>query len=421
MRNRFNAIILAFLAVTVLVSSCTKDKDQAAPPVIGFSQESFAVDFDNEATLQVVSTEAFSEAQSVTFTVSGNLTEGVDYELSADQFHFASGSREATVTVRILKEISDQDVLEFTLNPVGFGTLGLSKANVGITIGDVVLYSFDKSNYTMTQSVDVTLQLSKATGSFTAEQEMTFGVEVDTENSTAVEGVHFSFAEGKTITIPAGQNKGTIKLNLIKQEAGKDRVVLRLTGLPIVFKPGDYDQASVVVFGPTFEKLEGTWKYVAMTNKEWWETNNSYMGDDMSLLPTNNTAEDLLIFDETGLKIEMEGDLKNYFRESVITYVGEEEERLQEAGGINPPRVTIDLISSLVNVNFSATQKNERQAEVGYRVFEEGGKEILEVTIRDYEPTDFLQNIFDAFNQPWNTDVPLMKTMPLRFHFERVN
>lgn len=420
MKNKTNAIVLAFLAVTALLGACNKDKGSAPPATVGFSQESFAVDYNDEAILKVVSSENFSTEQVVAFTVSGNLTKGVDYELSDEQFKFTSGSREATVAVRFLKEIDAADVLEFTLSPIGFGTLGLSKATVGITVGDVVLYSFDKSNYTLTQTLEIGLQLSKATGSYTAEQALTFGVEVDTENSTAVEGVHFSFAEGKTISVPAGQNKGSIKLNLIKQEAGKDQLVLKLTSLPMVFKPGSYDKASVVVFGPTFDKLAGTWKYVAMVNKDWWEL-NSYLGDDMDLLPVNNTGDDRLIFDETGLKVEMTGDLKNYFRESVITYVGEVEERLQEAGGINPPKVNLDLVSSLVNVNFSATKKTERLAEVGYRVFEEGGKQILEVTIRDYEPTDFLQNIFDVFSQSWNTDVPLMKTMPLRFHFERVN
>lgn len=71
-------------------------------------------------------------------------------------------------------------------------------------------------------------------------------------------------------------------------------------------------------------------------------------------------------------------------------------------------------------MKFSATHTDEREAEVGYRVFDEGDKEYLEVTIRDFEPTDFLHETFNLFNQSWNTDVPKMKSMPLRFHFERV-
>lgn len=419
MKNKFNAIILAFLAVTVLFVSCSKDDNLGVQATVGFAQETFAIDVDNQATLKLVSSTPLTNGESVSFTVGGTLVAGQDYELSADQFVFANGSKEATVKVTLLKELDETDLFEVNLNPIAFGALALSKASVGIQTGDVILYSFDKPNYTMNNTVSVALELSKVTGSFTAEKAIAIQVDVDTELSTAVEGTHFSFTNGSVLTIPAGQNKGNIQLTLLKQEAGKDKIVLKLKSLPLVFKPGNYDLASIIVFGSSFEKLEGSWKYVTMANRTWWETNNAYMGDNMDLLPVNNTDKDILTFDESGLKLSLTGDLKNYFREGPISYVKEEEEVLQETGGIRPPRVNIDLIKSLVNINFSATEKEEREAEVGYRVFTDNGKEYLEVTIRDYEPTDFLQEIFNAFNQSWNTDVPLMKSMPLRFHFER--
>lgn len=419
MKNKFNAIVLAILAVTVLFVSCSKDDDLGVQATVGFAQETFAIDVDNQATLKLVSSTPLTNGESVSFTIGGTLVAGQDYELSADQFVFANGSKEATVKVTLLKELDETDLFEVNLNPIAFGALALSKASVGIQTGDIILYSFDKPNYTLNNTVSVALELSKVTGSFTAENAIAIQVEVDTELSTAVEGTHFSFHNGSVLTIPAGQNKGNIQLSLLKQEAGKDKIVLKLKSLPLVFKPGNYDLASIIVFGSSFEKLEGSWKYVTMANRTWWETNNAYMGDNMDLLPVNNTDKDILTFDESGLKLSLTGDLKNYFREGPISYVKEEEEVLQETGGIRPPRVNIDLIKSLVNINFSATEKEEREAEVGYRVFTDNGKEYLEVTIRDYEPTDFLQEIFNAFNQSWNTDVPLMKSMPLRFHFER--
>src|SRR5690606_29044746 len=112
-------------------------------------------------------------------------------------------------------------------------------------------------------------------------------------------------------------------------------------------------------------------------------------------LPTNQSASDMLTFDEEGVKVSMTGDLGNYFRNSSVTYVKEEEERLQEEVG--QPKVNIVALNALANVAFSKTTVNERQAEIGFRVFTQGGQEILEVTIRDYEPTDFLQETYKMY------------------------
>lgn len=420
MKNKFYTILVALVAVTGLFASCSKDDDSATLTTIGFAEERFSLDIENEATLRIVSTAAMSSGKTVPFTVTSNLVEGEDYELSTDKFTFAEGAREAQVTVTLLKDIADEDALEFSLNPVEFGTLGLSKATIGMSNADVILYTFDKPNYTMTNAVDVTLQLDKITGSFTAEKAITIEVEVDTEQSTAVEGTHFSFANGNTITIPAGQSKGVVKLNLIKQEAGKDQITLRLRKLPIVFKPGNYDQTSVVVFGPSFEKLMGSWKFVAFTNTDFLELNTSYMGDDPNNLPMNNTEKDILTFDEEGLKVSLTGDLKNYFREGKVTYIQELENYVLQERGLPATRVNLDVVQTPANVLFSATEENVRDANVGYRVFvdDNDGKEYLEVTIHDYEPADFLKNTF-ATAKAWNED-PVMYSYPLRFHFEKV-
>lgn len=113
----------------------------------------------------------------------------------------------------------------------------------------------------------------------------------------------------------------------------------------------------------------------------------------------------------------MTGDAKNYFRDSQVEYIKEEDEHLQEAGTIKPPVVKIQLVNVLANVNFSASSKAERQAEVGFKVIREGGKDILEVTVRDYEPTDFMQETFKFYKQ-YGGDIPFMKTMTIRYHFE---
>ena len=417
MKTKFSAIILAFVAVATFFASCSKD-ESVQLPVVAFANGILKLDLNNQATLKVVSTVPATGTQNVDFTVAGGLVEGVDYTLSADQFTFEQGATEATVVVTFLKDLSDEAAFEVNLSPINFGTLGLAKASLSSDLNDAVLYTFDKSNYIMTASVDVTFQLSKITGSYVAEQDLSFEVEVD-PTSTAVEGVHFEFAGSKVITVASGQNSGIIKLNLIKQENNKDQVVLKLKQVPFILKAGNYDKANIGIFGNIYDKMIGQWAYKTMSNLEWWKMNGSWTGDDLALLPTSNTAADRLTFDQNGITVSMIGVLKNYFKTSALVTLGEATEVLQEVASFPPARVQMLLVKSLVNVNFSATTTTEREAEVGFRVFTDtDGEEILEVTIRDYEPTDFLQNTYAMYKT--FGDTPALKTMPLRYHFTKV-
>ncbi|MBD1421207.1 DUF4843 domain-containing protein [Sphingobacterium chuzhouense] len=419
MKNKLNAILVVLLTVTGLFASCSKDDDNATLTTIGFAEERFSLDMNNEATLTIVSTAAMSSGQAVPLTVVSNLVEGEDYELSTDKFTFAEGAREAKVTVTLLKDIADEDALEFSLSPVEFGTLGLSKATIGVSNADVILYTFDKPDYTLTQSIELTLQLSKITGSFTAEKAMEFEVELDPA-STAVEGEHFSFADGKKIIIPAGQNKGTIRLNLIQHEEDKKEIVLKLKQLPVVFRAGNYDKGVVNTSDATIDRLVGEWKFSSLHNVEWWQQS---WGIDVTGFP-KNTVDDVLIFegedlrvDHTAeLKVNLTGDLKNYLRNSTVELLDEVVERMQE--DVGQPVVQMLLAKVTANVHFSAKEVKERQAEIGLRVFDHSGTEYLDVTIRDYEPTDFLKDTYEMFKM--FGDDPVMKSAPLRFRFERV-
>lgn len=410
MKIKFNAIFMAMLAMVSLFTSCSKDNDVVIPN-IGFSQETFGIEVNNEAVLKVSSSAVTSGE--VEYSINSTLVQGEDYTVDKKSFSFANSS-EALVKVNFLKGFPENTKFEVVLKPVSFGTLALSQAKVDITTNDVILYTFDKPNYTMTASTDVLLQLSKVSSSYVAEKSIQLPIELD-PTSTAVEGVHFRFTNGKTINIPAGQNKGTVKIELIKQEAGKDKIVLKIKELPSIFKPGNYNVANIVVFGSLYDKLEGSWAYKAMTNVEWWELNNQWTGDDLSLLPKKNSADDVLTFSEEGLSVSLKGDLKNYFRNSKVTNMGEVTERLQEIPGLPVPSVKILLIKALANVAFSTNTIKEREAEIGFRVFVEGGQEILEVTVRDYEPTDFLQKTYAMYKN--FGDTPVMKSTPLRYHF----
>lgn len=409
MKIKFKSILMALLAVATLFTACSKD-DKVIAPSVGLSRESFGIDSDNEADVKMVTSHGKITGE-VAFVLKTKLKEGVDYKIDKKVFSFDNSSN-ATVKVKFLKNINDSDTFEIDLQPITFATLGLAKAKVGIFVEDVILYTFDKADYIMTASVTTTLQLSKIVGSFTAEKPIALEVEVD-PSSTAVEGVHFKFTNGKVLTVAAGQNRATLKIELIKQVAGKDKIVLRLKNAPMAFKAGNYDKANIAVFGTYFDKVKGTWQFSNFYNLNWFETD---WGMETKLFPTNNSASDKITFDEDKMIVSMTGDLRKYFRNSTIKTKNEVMEVFQEDGWM--ARGNILLIDALANVTFSDTKIKERQAEMGIRTVTVAGVEYLEITVRDFEPVGFMDDMWSWMKD--GPDMPRMKSAPLRLRFVKV-
>lgn len=406
----------ALVLVAFFVASCTKKDDYKIMTVIGLTQELYGIDLNNEATLTVLSSGPVTGE--VPFVVLGALKEGVDYELMNKSFVF-DNSMEAHVRIKFLKNVPADVLLEVKLLPISFGTLALSRSQIGIDTDEAILYTFDKSLYYMTETVDVTLVLSKITGTFLTETPITFELEVDKEASTAVEGKHFSFSTGNKITVAAGKSRGTVKLKLLKEETGKDKIVLKVKKPSEIFQPGNFDEGTVLIYLTSFERLTGSWKHVSLLTYDYLALNTGWAGDDPAKLPKNNTAKDILTFDKDKLTVSMTGDLKKYFRNTNLVKKGETIEVLYEESGFPPPKVNVMLVEGTANVSFSSTKIVERKAEIGLRLRVIDGKEYLDVTIRDYEPIDFLKNTYDMVKD-WGS-YPAMEYYPLRYRFERVD
>ena len=93
---------------------------------------------------------------------------------------------------------------------------------------------------------------------------------------------------------------------------------------------------------------------------------------------------------------------------------------LYEFGGIGrPPQVTVSMMNlSQANVNFSGVNEKLRSVQVGFRLLEDN--ETLEVTVFDYEPTDFLYNTYrDLAAQSGEGEFPMEMHM-IRYYFTKV-
>ncbi len=404
----------AFLAVVVLLSACKKN-DNEPDLSLSFEKAAYSISPDGNVIIKLKASGNVGSDITVPVSFSGTAVKGTDYTVPLSAFVIKKGTNYAEMTIATLPAFSREKTIK-----VDMGNLpaGVQKGEMASTIVEAkgsVVYSFEKRNNTMTETADVKVQLGTANGPYVVEKEIQIPIIVDA-SSTAVEGVHFEFEGAKQVVISAGKSAGMVKLKLKKHEAGKDKIILSAGAVSAGLAVGANGKTTISIFGSSYNQLKGSWSYSKFANLKWLSDNTGYM-DNPALLPVKNTAADILTFDEEGLKVQMAGDLRNYFRNATMTNLGEENERLQELPGLPPPMVKLQIISlSAANVAFSAKTENVRETKIGFRYFKEGSKEMLEVTIRDYEPTDFLQNTW-AF---YKTDPDKMKTMPIRLHFEKV-
>src|SRR5690606_8915608 len=161
--------------------------------------------FNGEVIVKVQASRNVDQDMTVPFSITGSL-EQADYTVAGESVVIKQGTKEVEIKVSISKELSEDDFLQIELGSVGGNTvLAKSKTRLSVTPEDVIIYSFDKENYEMSESVLVTLDLKTSTGSFIAEEDMTFAVEL-AEGSTAVEGEHFEFDGAAEIIVPAGKS-----------------------------------------------------------------------------------------------------------------------------------------------------------------------------------------------------------------------
>ena len=277
-----------------------------------------------------------------------------------------------------------------------------------------VFMTFEKATDVLTENGNYTISLGTLEGlRYKVPAATTFEVTVD-ETSTAVEGTHFEFPNGKTITLDANDYEGKIAVKFLKKEEGKDKLVLRLAEKS-GYAFGSNQTITIELIGRY--GANGTWAFKEIKNLEYYAT---MWGSDTSKFPTG-TAEDLITFigDEEGNTYEfipdLQGDLKNFFVTScTATYKGEAEKLIEEDSGMRPVYANMTVLEfGEVNVNFSATNSTLRAAEVSFRTITVDDEEILELTIDDYEPTDFLTDEYGLFGDT--------ESLPLRLYFTRVN
>lgn len=412
-------MFLVALFVTALAFTSCDNNDDNKMPTIAFAKPAYALTASTPLTVEIVSSITLPENTVVRFTIEGTAEEDKDFTVSAHEFTIKAGENTAKIEITPKENYAEDLHIKLVLNPVGGFDLGANKETV-ITIEpkEKLRYSFVKDYDVLAGELIVGIELKKADGTdYIATEEIRLPFIVD-ETSTAVAGTHFSVENNVTdFVIPMGKRNATIKLKYIKQEAGKDNIILKINPGER-FAPGNYDEISIKVYGPTtVGKLFGKWVYKE-DNVQSQADAYKGLGDDNEFvnIPKNNSVLDTLEFivgEKDRLVPHLNGDLKNYFREGELTYL--KDTTMQEGSSIFNTYSLMEM--SRANVSFSANTTKERAAQVGFRVLDDG--KTLEVTVYDYAPTDFFQtlyqNVLDAPEYYW-----LMWDVRLQFTFSRV-
>lgn len=421
-------ILFTCLIFTVCFGACSSDDKEEKGPQLAFSELIYTLDAENPLEVKIQVSEPVQANTSVKFNVRGAAVQGEEYELSANEFMIPAGESTATVTVTPKDNFEDGKTIKLELLPIDGYVLGeYSFTLIEILTKGQLICSFAEENYVLPGEVEVRMDVKDAnTGKYFSANLETKIPFIVGENSTAIEHVHYEFVNNpnKEFTVPAKKSYGTIKIKFLKWEEGKTTLFLLVPDGSDRLLPGDIDQTEIYIKGMTTpDRLEGKWAFKEITSIEYLRVNNWYGGpEEVEHLPENNYSTDMLEFINGGvqLKVHATGDMTKYFRDCDVKFLKEQQLYLYESAGIGrPPLVTVSMLElSQANVNFSSSHEKLRKVQVGFRLLDDN--ETLEVTVLDYEPTDFLYDTYkDLAAYAQEGEFPMDMHM-VRYYFTKV-
>lgn len=396
-------------------------------PVLRFAQTLYSLTPTEPLEVRLTTLRPAAGNMTVAFDVSGEAVEGEEYELSAREFQFAAGDTAASIIVTPKSCKEDGKTVKLSLRPVdGYRFGDFDFALIELVAEAQVIASFNLSSYTLPQELVVSAYIKNAlTGNYYSSHasEIKVPFHID-ERSTAVEGEHFEFVDNPEHVFRFGANEyqSEITIRMLKWEEGKTDLYLNVGDENVV--AGNIDQVYILVKGPTtVADLEGKWAFAEALSWDYLPT-ASWTGneEEFANLPVNNNPDDILEFKDGRLIPHLTGDLSMYFRECDVTFLQEKQVFLNEQStGWRPPEVTVsEMQLSAANVNFSATHEDIRPVRIGFRILEDD--ETLEISIYDYEPTDFLYETYELVKSATTPGMCPMdeNLLHIRYHFKRV-
>ena len=420
---------LLFMLVGLVVCFSCSDNEQVSSNVIGVTTPKYSLTNKVGASLSV-SIKALKpvDADVDVPVVFNGAEEGVDFSASEKVFHLKKGETEAQITITRLRVERTKNMLMVLQTPSNARLGIMSYSQIDLVGANV--YSFETSSDVLTLKKSYNIELRSDVGArFSFNDTTRISLEVDAA-STAVEGEHFKFENGaKQAVFVPGSSTGTVTLEFLKLEAGKDNIILKVADSEGMIA-GSNPSISIKIVGAT--SFSGTWAFKEVSNYQWLRDN---IGGDTKVLFDGTAANDYFTFTASGKNYtftpHFTGGLQNYFTAAgTATEAGKSREYFQELASGRPPRYELSMFKfDNINAAFSATDKDLKTIRVGFRLILDSKtkQELLEMTINDYAPTENTKAM--DWGETWkgtyetlraSGDTPVMRSAPIRIHFTKV-
>ena len=391
-------------AVTAFVA-CNPDASETKPAV-SFESALPLLDGANGVFRVVVNDYAGTDPITIPVSFGGSAVKDTDYKASADAFVVGGETPVTEITVTPFALSSGKEVTLTLEIPEGFMAGKYPMAS--FAFGQKQVYaSFAANTAELIGTGTVTVNVYDEKGSTLAlENGAEIAVEVDTQNSTAIEGTHFNFVGGKkAVVVAAGKKNGTVAIETVGDfDAEHSKIVLKLADDR--FSAGVHESVTIEIKS-YWTQLDGTWQMTELiTDKEFFI--EAWMADNTQLdgFPEFNEADKFTI-DVANNKFipSFSSTFKNYFiGESNISNKG----GIDIIAGMGDIRKLQLLLLDNTNRDFSSTSTSaDKESYIGALVYidETTQDEILDLYVIDYKPTSFFPH-YDGFGM-WGDNKPV--------------
>ena len=326
----------------------------------------------------------------------GTAQRGTDYEASADYFILTNESLIDTIVVSTRKLGTGRTVSLNLEIPEGFvaGKYQTSE----FTLQDKFGYlTFETSRSFIADTTSYAIVLCDSTGRLKAlSKDMPVSCSINSEKSTATEGVDFKILSTTNTIIPAGGAYAVLDIVPLKTsfEDGRDKVVLDIHA-DEKFEAGFNAELEITLLRPELKELEGNWVMDSVvTDSLHFETLWGAECTGYDLLPgfSSYNMMNFSLYDAMFTPMLSQG-FENYFIDMSSMSMGPE----FELTDVNGDPKTVQLISlDHTNRYFSATEfSGDMVSYVGIYIYEnpENQSKMVELYILDHTSKTFMPEL----------------------------
>ena len=325
--------------------------------------------------------------------IGGTAQNGTDYLLSGDRFVFGGENPVDSIVVTTL-QLGTGRTLSLSID-VPEGYVAGKYTTSEYTLQDkIAFFSFAKGYQMLCDSLDITFQSFDNNGKAKALQTGTeIRLDINTEKTTAEEGVDFEFADSSRFVIESGKNGGILKIKSLNPHPSdeKDKIVLNLT-FGEKYGAGETTELEISLLDTLWKHLDGSWEADSLVTdslfmEKFW--NNACTGMDM--FPKFN-ERDWLTFDmeATTLTPSVRSEFNNYF--SGKSNLRKGNHLSLDLGEGNSAELQGFWLDN-TNRYFSSEQKSEdKESLIGIRFFPDN-TDSLDLYIIDYVSKSFMPEL----------------------------